>query len=124
MAIGYANTPEGHPTATRIAGAGGLLFLSGVAPRPGEAGVPSSAARQAELLSDELDRMLAAASIGWESVAKVLLYLTDIRDETEVRGVLAARYGAGWAPAFTTVQVDNLQHPGSRVQLDVIAASA
>ena len=124
MAIGYASAPEGHPTATRIAGPGGLLFLSGVAPRPGGAGVPSAAARQAELVCDELDRMLAASSIGWSSVAKVLLYLTDIRDEAEVRAVLSARYGTDWIPAFTTVQVDNLQHPGSRVQLDVIAASA
>ena len=124
MAIDYATAPEGHPTATRIAGPGGLLFLSGVAPKPGESGVPSAAAGQAELLCDELDRMLAASSIGWESVAKVLLYLTDIRDEAEVRGAITARYGADWRPAFTTVQVDNLVHPGTRVQLDVIAASA
>ena len=124
MAIDYATTPEGHPAATRIAGPGGLLFLSGVAPRAGESGVPSAAARQAELVCDELDRMLAASSIGWTSVAKVLLYLTDIRDEAEVRGAIAARYGVEWRPAFTTVQVDNLVHPGTRVQLDVIAASA
>lgn len=124
MPIGYATTPDGHPPATRIAGPGGLLYLSGVAPRPEAGGTPSSAARQAELVCAELDRMLAASSIGWESVAKILLYLTDIRDEPEVRRVIVARYGDAWRPAVTTVQVDNLPHPGNRVQFDVIAASA
>lgn len=131
MSVTLANYGIGgiNGVAVKVTGPSGLYFLSGINPNPvyhgqpadAEAQVPAGIRDQAELMLDNLSRVLGASNMGWESVAKVILYLTDIREAPAVRAVIVDRFGADWAPAFTTVQVDNLVARGARVQLDVIA---
>jgi len=132
MSISSANTIAGHDgSAVRVTGPSGLHFLSGINPNPvyhgqpmsaSEAALPSSIRDQTELMLANLTQVLGAAGLGWTSVAKIILYLTDIREAAAVRSAIVERFGSDWLPAYTTVQVDNLVTRGARVQLDVIAA--
>ncbi|HEU4807218.1 MAG TPA: RidA family protein [Homoserinimonas sp.] len=119
--------------AVKVTGPSGLYFLSGINPNPvyhgqpltdAEAALPAGIRDQAELMLTNLSQVLDGAKLGWSSVVKIILYLTDIREAGTVRAAIVERFGAEWAPAFTTVQVDNLVARGARVQLDVIAAGA
>jgi len=133
MSITIANTGIGgvDGVAVRVTGPSGLYFLSGINPNPiyhaepmtdAEAHVPASIRDQAQLMLNNLAEVLGASKLGWGSVAKIILYLTDIREASTVRAAITDRFGEDWTPAFTTVQVDNLVTRGARVQLDVIAA--
>lgn len=133
MPISIANTRAGgnHGPAVKVTGPSGLYFLSGISANPlyrgrplsaAEAAVPSGIKEQSRLMLANLSEVLESSGMAWSSVGKVILYLTDIREAAAVRAVISERFGDGWTPAFTTVQVDNLVTPGARVQLDVIAA--
>ena len=120
-----------HAAVVKVAGPSGLYFLSGINPNPvyhgepltePEAALPASIRDQTALMLANLSSVLGASGMEWTSVAKVILYLTDIREAGAVRAAIVERFGDEWAPAFTTVQVDNLVTRGARVQLDVIAA--
>lgn len=113
----------GHGPVTRVAAPAGLTFLSGVRPdlAEHERELPTGIGDQLQLTLDNLLRMLEARDLGWESVAKVLLYLTDAREVTAWEEAVSARFGDEWRPALTIVQVDNLVFRGERVQLDVVA---
>jgi enamine deaminase RidA (YjgF/YER057c/UK114 family) len=135
MPITIANTGIGgiDGVAVKVTGPSGLYFLSGINPNPiyhgepmtdAEAQLPSGIRDQSELMLNNLTGVLSASGMGWTSVAKVILYLTDIREAPVVRAAIVGRFGDEWTPAFTTVQVDNLVARGARVQLDVIAAGA
>jgi 2-iminobutanoate/2-iminopropanoate deaminase len=135
MSITTANTGIGgiDGVAVKVTGPSGLYFLSGVNPNPvyhgeplsaSDAALPAGIRDQTELMLANLSLVLKASNMEWSSVAKIILYLTDIREAGVVRAAIVDRFGGGWAPAFTTVQVDNLVARGARVQLDVIAAGA
>ena len=120
-----------HGTAVKVTGPSGLYFLSGINPNPvyhsqplteAESRVPADIREQTGIMLDNLTTTLSASEMDWSSVAKIILYLTDIREAAVVRDVIASRFGSEWTPAYTTVQVDNLVTRGARVQLDVIAA--
>jgi enamine deaminase RidA (YjgF/YER057c/UK114 family) len=122
---------ESHAPAVRVTGPSGLHFLSGINPNPVYTSqpltkedelLPSGIADQTRLTLEHLDEVLSAGGLDWTSVAKVILYLTDMREAPAVRAGIVDRYGDAWWPAFTTVQVDNLVARGARMQLDVIAA--
>jgi enamine deaminase RidA (YjgF/YER057c/UK114 family) len=133
MSITTANTGISgiDAIAVKVTGPSGLYFLSGINPNPvyhgqpltdSEAALPSSIRDQTELTLANLSQVLEGSGMGWSSVAKIILYLTDIREAGAVRAAIVERFGDEWAPAFTTVQVDNLVTRGARVQFDVIAA--
>jgi len=133
MSITTAQTGRGghHGAAVKVTGPSGLYFLSGVNPNPvyhsqpltdAQASVPAGIRDQTELMLSNLVTMLKAGGMGWSSVAKIILYVTDIREATAVRAAIVDRFGDVWQPAYTTVQVDNLVTRGARVQMDVIAA--
>ncbi len=133
MTITIASTGSGgnHGTAVKVAGPSGLYFLSGINPNPvyhsqpltdAQAHVPAGIRDQTEATLTNLSQVLEAAGMGWSSVAKIILYLTDISEASAVRAAIVERFGTEWAPAYTTVQVDNLVTRGARVQFDVIAA--
>lgn len=120
-----------HGAAVKVTGPSGLFFLSGINPNPvyhsqplteAESRVPADIREQTEVMLDNLSETLGASEMNWSSVAKIILYLTDIREAGTVREAFVSRFGREWSPAFTTVQVDNLVTRGTRVQLDVIAA--
>ena len=119
-----------HGPAVKVSAPFGLYYLSGINPNPvyvgqpmtdDEARSPAGIREQAAQTLANLDEVLGAKGLSWGNVAKIILYLTDIREAPAVRAAITGRYGADWTPAFTTVQVDNLVTRGARVQLDVIA---
>lgn len=133
MSITTAKTDSSghHGVAVKVTGPSGLFFLSGINPNPvyhsqpltdAQAQVPAGIRDQADAMLTNLSYVLEGAGMGWSSVAKIILYLTDIREAGAVREAIVERFGSVWAPAYTTVQVDNLVTRGARVQLDVIAA--
>jgi enamine deaminase RidA (YjgF/YER057c/UK114 family) len=107
-----------------VAGPSGLVFLSGVGPRPAgsTAAIPESFDAQLAATFDALDAALASRGLGWPNVAKILLHLTDVREHDRAWAAVVERFGADWMPARTTIEVDNLPDRGARLQLDVIAA--
>lgn len=113
----------GHGPVVTVSPPAGLVFLSGVKPLLGEQGgsMPTGIDDQLALTLDNLLAMLAVRDLGWEMVAKVILYLTDVREVDAWERALSARFGAGWRPALTVVQVDGLRERGARVTLDVVA---
>ncbi len=113
----------GHGPVVTVSAPAGLVFLSGVTPDLAqvERRVPTPIADQLRLTLDNLNEMLALRGLGWGAVAKVILYLTDVREVSAWEGAVSARFGDSWRPALTVVQVDNLVHRGTRVTLDVIA---
>jgi enamine deaminase RidA (YjgF/YER057c/UK114 family) len=133
MSIDIAETwPAGaHAPAVRVSGPSGLYFLSGINPNPLHAGqpmtedeerLPAGIREQTLRTLLNLVDVLTAGGLTWHNVAKILVYLTDIREAPIVREMIAERFGTDWTPALTTVQVDNLVARGARVQFDVIAA--
>ncbi len=107
-----------------VAGPSGLVFLSGVGPRPtgSTAPLPESFDDQLAATFDALDAALAARGLAWTNVAKILLHLTDVREHDRTWAAFAERYGTAWTPARTTIEIDNLPDRGARLQLDVVAA--
>jgi 2-iminobutanoate/2-iminopropanoate deaminase len=111
-AAGCAGTSR---SAVLTAAGSRLVFL------PAVAGTGAGIGSQAAQTLDAVAGHLANAGLTWRAVAKVLIHVVDARDAAEVAEALRDRCGT-WAPAITVIQADNLPVPGSRVQLDVIAA--
>ncbi|MFD4957802.1 RidA family protein [Microbacterium sp. NPDC058389] len=121
-AVSTGNSPHGLVT---IASAGSeLVFLSGIAPStdPTTKGLPSGFDAQLSLTFSNLNNALSEKNLTWGNVAKILLYLTDIRDLAAFTDALNTRFGEHWTPALTVAEVDWLPARGARLQLDVIAA--
>ena len=123
MTLTPAPTGDFGP-AVVVAGPSGLVFLSGVGPRPAGTTTPIPEAFDAQLSAtfDALDAALATRGLAWPNVAKILLHLTDVREHDAAWAAVTQRYGTAWVPARTTIEVDNLPDRGARLQLDVIAA--
>lgn len=119
-----------HGPAVKVSAPFGLYYLSGINANPVYVGqpmtgdeekLPAGIREQSALTLTHLEEVLAVNGMSWGNVAKIILYVTDIREAPAVRGAVTERFGSEWTPAFTTVQVDNLVARGARVQLDVIA---
>lgn len=108
-----------------VAGPSGLVFLSGVGPRAAGSVAPIPESFDAQLTATfaALETALATRGLSWPNVAKILLHLTDVREHDRAWAALADHFGSDWAPARTTIEVDNLPDRGARLQLDVIAGS-
>lgn len=114
---------QGHGPAVVVRGPSGLVFLSGIGPQDSADTAPAIGIdAQTAQTADRLETVLASRGLNWESVAKLIVHVTDISELDAVRTGLAQRFGTHWRPAFTAVQVDNLPVRGARLQLDVVAA--
>lgn len=107
-----------------VAGPSGLVFLSGIGPRPAGSTAPLPESLDAQLAAtfDALEAALATRGLGWTNVAKILLHLTDVREHDRAWAAFVSRFGSEWMPARTTIEIDNLPDRGARLQLDVVAA--
>lgn len=115
---------EGHGPVVVVGGPAGLVFLSGVGPEGSTGDVPAAGIDdQTRMAADRLEGVLAERGLSWRSLAKIIVYVTDVSELDAVRAGLEQRFGASWQPAFTAVQVDNLPVRGARVQFDVVAAA-
>ncbi len=101
--------------------AGGFLFCSGQTPLDPATGeiVTGDVAAQTRRIMQNIEAVLAQASLTFANVAKTTIYLIDMGDFTAVNDVYGG-YFAETKPARSTVAVAALPR-GSRVEIEVIA---
>lgn len=111
--------PKGRgpfPQALRV---GQMVFLSGQGPLDPTVNAPIAGTftEQVNRTFDNLEAILAAAGLGFSDIAKVTVYLSDLRYVPEFNAIYESRIPAPF-PARTLVQV-GLR--GIDVEIDVIA---
>ena len=114
------STPISHYTdAVRF---GDLLFVSGVAPfdEAGRLVGGDDVAAQTRQIFRNMEKVLAAAGIGFGDVLKVAVYLTDVNDRAKINPVRQEYFGAA-RPASTLIGVAQLAVPGMKVEIEAIA---
>lgn len=110
-----------YPHARRV---GGLLFLSGLGPRPAGGGpIPGLSfdasgrvtghdiEAQCRAVFANVRRVLEAAGSGWERLVDVTVYLTHMEQDFAVFNRLWAEYFPADPPCRTTVEVTRLPTP-------------
>ncbi len=101
---------------------GDFLFLSGAGPWTGDlelVGGDDIAAQCDKTLSN-LGEILAAASMGFEDVVKVTVYLDDVADRTIINPVREKYFGNS-RPASTLIAIDEFALEGMRIEIDAVA---
>ena len=101
--------------------AGELIFLSGQVALSAQTGrlIEGDVAAQTEQVLQNLRTLLAAAGKSFADVARVNVYLTDMKDFARMNAVYARHFEAPY-PARTTVAVAGLPL-GAAVEIDLIA---
>ena len=101
--------------------AGDLIFLSGQVALSAQTGrlIEGDVAAQTEQVLQNLRTLLAAAGKSFADVARVNVYLTDMKDFARMNAVYARHFEAPY-PARTTVAVAALPL-GAAVEIDLIA---
>ena len=101
--------------------AGELIFLSGQVALSAQTGrlIEGDVAAQTEQVLQNLSTLLAAAGKSFADVARVNVYLTDMKDFARMNAVYARHFEAPY-PARTTVAVAALPL-GAAVEIDLIA---
>lgn len=120
-----------YPHARRV---GGLLFLSGLGPRPAGGGpIPGVTLDESgNVLGHDIEiqcravfanvrSVLAAAGSGWDRLLDVTVFLTDIRRDFATFNRLWAEYFPQNPPCRTTVEVARLPTPIA-IELKCIAS--
>jgi reactive intermediate/imine deaminase len=99
---------------------GDLLFVSGVAPLDSEGRVLSpDVVNQAELVFQNLEKVLHTAGAKFSDVLKVTVYLTDVADRTKINPV-RQRYFGDSRPASTLIGVSELAIPEMKVEIEAV----
>lgn len=101
---------------------GNTLYVAGQVARDakGDLVAPHDAAAQAELVYDNLERVLAEAGATLRNVIKVTTYLVDRADSPAVTAVRLARFG-DHRPPHTGLIVAGLGGPEVRLEVEVVA---
>lgn len=110
-----------YPHARR---AGGLLFLSGLGPRPADGGpIPGVTLDEAgKVIGHDIEAqcravfanvrsVLSAAGASWDQLVDVTVYLTDMQRDFATFNRLWAEYFPDDPPCRTTVEVTRLPTP-------------
>jgi enamine deaminase RidA (YjgF/YER057c/UK114 family) len=106
-------TPNFH----RIVEHGGILYLSGVVARDGEADM----ATQTGQVIDRLEELLHSAGSGLDHLLSVTVFVTEMSDKPAMNEVWRARFGSRVLPARATIGVSDLDGP-YKIEVSVIAA--
>lgn len=102
---------------------GEMVFLSGqipLDPVTGEMVGAGDVRAQTEQVMKNLQAVLEAAGVGFASVAKATIFVTDLADFAVVNEVYGARFEGMTPPARATVQVAALPR-GAKVEIEMIA---
>ena len=102
--------------------AGDTLYLSGIfaVDAAGQVVGGDDVVAQARAVFALMDRVLAAAGMGPQHVARVTLYLLDVDDRPRINPVREAFFGST-RPASTLVEVSRLAVPGALLEVEAIA---
>lgn len=118
------NWKSSRPYAAAVA-AGDMVFLAGHVPVDGSGGsvTGDSRAKSAAVLAN-LDRTLATAGLGRDSIVATTVYLTDMADIDGLDDAFRDYFGPdGPFPSRTTVEVSSLGRPEFSVEISAIAVS-
>lgn len=101
---------------------GGLVFFSGQIPLDPATGemVTGGIVEQTERVMENIAGALAGAGLGFDSVVKTTIFLTDLGNFAVVNEIYGRRF-AGAPPARSTVEVKGLPK-GALVEIEVIAS--
>jgi len=100
--------------------AGGFVFFSGqipIDPATGEV-CNGDITEQAELVMSNIAALLDAAGVGFDSVVKTTIFLTDLADFAAVNTVYGSRFSKE-PPARSTVEVSALPK-GVKIEVEVV----
>ncbi|MFE3451005.1 Rid family hydrolase [Nonomuraea sp. NPDC059194] len=102
---------------------GDMLYVSGQAAfdERGEVIGEGDMTAQAEAVFQNIGKILADQGAGFEDIAFIRTYLTDM-DERSAYGEVRRKYITGTPPASTTVEVSKLFMPGLMLEIDLIVA--
>lgn len=119
--INTTNAPAPIGPYSQAVAAAGLLFVSGqvpINPATGEV-ITTGITDEAKLVMENLKAILTEAGLGFESVIKTNIFLTDMQTFAQVNEVYGSYFTANF-PARETVQVSALPK-GVNVEISVIA---
>ncbi|MGC9671480.1 RidA family protein [Planosporangium sp. 12N6] len=120
--------PDGTPPVNgyshAVSFSGTMVAISGQVPLDADGrlvgeGDPRAQIRQ---VFENLRTALAAAGAGMEHVVKLTVFLTDLADLADFRGVRDEYISLERPPASSLVQVSGLVHPAFRVEIEALAA--
>ena len=133
--ITAANAPRpvgAYPHARRH---GGLVFLSGLGPRPADGGPVAGVVLDADgevtgydfeaqchAVFANLRTVLDSAGCEWQDLVDLTVFLTDIRRDFKTFNRLYTEYFGAGGPARTTVEINRLPTPIA-IELKGIAAA-
>ncbi|WP_431901619.1 Rid family hydrolase [Nonomuraea sp. bgisy101] len=102
---------------------GDMLYVSGQAAfdERGDLVGEGDMAAQAEAVFQNIGKILADQGAGFEDIAFIRTYLTDM-DQRFAYGQVRRKYITGTPPASTTVEVSKLFMPGLLLEIDLIVA--
>ncbi|MGW5683064.1 Rid family hydrolase [Nonomuraea sp. NPDC003754] len=102
---------------------GGMLYVSGQAAfdERGQVVGEGDMAAQAEAVFQNIGKILADQGAGFEDIAFIRTYLTDM-EQRFAYGQVRRKYITGTPPASTTVEVSKLFMPGLLLEIDLIVA--
>ena len=99
---------------------GDLLFVSGVAPLDKDGRLPTeNVVGQAELVFENLKKVLDEAGAGFSDVLKVTVFLLDVADRTKINPVRQRYFGSS-RPASTLIGVSELAVPGMKIEIEAV----
>jgi reactive intermediate/imine deaminase len=100
---------------------GNTVYFSGQVPLNPATGelVQGDIATQTRQVFENLKAVCAAANVSFDDVARVGIYLTDLKNFAEVNGVMAEYFNAPY-PARSTIEVKGLPR-GAEVEIDIVA---
>jgi 2-iminobutanoate/2-iminopropanoate deaminase len=112
-----------------VNGPGKTIYLAGVgaedekAPAGASAAIlhPGNAYEQCRYTYDKIKRLLATHGASLADAVKQVVYVTDVRYQTDVAKCRREAYGAGPIPANTFLVVSALAIPGMLLEIDVTA---
>jgi reactive intermediate/imine deaminase len=114
--------PEPLSHYTDAVRAGETLWISGMLALDIDGSLVGGAdvVAQTEQIFRHLERVLSHCDIGFESITKVVVFLTDIGARPAINEV-RKRYFGDARPASTLVEVSALAHPEALVEIDAVA---
>ena len=99
---------------------GNTVYFSGQVPLDPAKGelVQGDIATQTRRVFDNLKAVCTAAGASFDDIARVGIYLIDLKDFSEVNAVMAEYFAAPY-PARSTIEVKGLPR-GARVEIDAV----
>ena len=117
---------EGLPTPlshyTDVVDCGDFAFLAGACPFDADANVVGGddIRVQTRVALENMQRMLASVDMGFEDVARVIVFLTDVHDRHAVNELRQEFFG-DHRPASTLFGIRRLALPGMKIEIESLA---